>query len=101
MKTVEGFDVTIHGVENRQYFQGVSCVFTDFTDYAVGIGFTCAEAFEDALEQLSDQDWDVNNIHASENMPEENVYQVLNIEETDIETTDELECYWCVSIRVK
>jgi hypothetical protein len=42
------WDFTIHGVEHEQYFRGASS--GDYEHVVVGIGSTCSEALEDALE---------------------------------------------------
>ena len=57
MRKHSDYKVTFHGVDNAQYFQGHGIAMTKFDDCATGIGFSNAEAFDDALEQLATQGW--------------------------------------------
>ena len=68
MKTIKSFNVSWQA-DHNQYYQGHSTVFTDYTHSGQGVGETLREAFEDALEQLAEQDIDVNGellLHDSE-----------------------------------
>jgi len=56
-RTVAAHDVIVHGVEHEQYFQGCGLTVTDFRAAATGVGADAAEAFEDALEQLGQAGW--------------------------------------------
>jgi len=60
MKTVRAYDIDIIGVEHEQYFQGAGLSLTDWEDVSVGIGVDAREAYEDALEGLSQGEWDVS-----------------------------------------
>jgi hypothetical protein len=62
MKTISEYQILDHGVENSQYFQGCGVSFTKFDDVSTGIGSTPAEALDDALESLAQNDWDVSSI---------------------------------------
>jgi hypothetical protein len=66
MRTVTEYDITDHGIDHEQYFQGDGVCNTRFTDCATGIGDTPAEALDDALESLAQQGWDVSNIPNNE-----------------------------------
>jgi len=61
-KKIIDFEVEDHGVEGSQYFQGAGLAYTDFDDIATGAGNNAAEAFDDALEQLAQNDWDVSEL---------------------------------------
>ncbi len=45
-----------HGIENSQYFQGCGVAFTDYDDVATGCGDNFAEALDDALEMIAQQE---------------------------------------------
>ena len=49
-------EIINHGVMYSDYFQGCGIAFTDYTHAATGIGSSEREAFDDALEQLAQQD---------------------------------------------
>lgn len=57
MKKIDEFRIN-WTADHEQYFPGHSTVFTRYTHSATGSGDTLREAFEDTLEQLS-EDWDV------------------------------------------
>ena len=57
-KTVVEFEMVDHGIENSQYFQGCGLSHTDYDDIATGIGNDPAEAIDDALESLAQNDWE-------------------------------------------
>src|ERR1035438_5584528 len=61
-KTVVEFEMVDHGIENSQYFQGCGLSHTDYDDIATGIGNDPAEAIDDALESLAQNDWDVEGM---------------------------------------
>jgi len=60
MRDILEHEVIIHGVEHAQYFQGCGTSFSPYEDVATGIGSDAYEAFEDALEQLAQSDWDID-----------------------------------------
>ena len=62
MKTVSAYQISEHGFDAPDYFQGCGVACTEFADVATGIGETAAEALEDALEQLARQGWDTGGI---------------------------------------
>lgn len=62
MKTIGEFELVDHGIEHEQSFQGCGVAFTDYEDIATGIGNDPAEAVDDALESLTQNDWDVDGM---------------------------------------
>jgi hypothetical protein len=65
-RKVTDYELDDHGVENSQYFQGAGVAYTDFEDIATGAGNNAEEAFNDALEQLASNGWDVSEIESKE-----------------------------------
>ena len=57
-------EIINHGVMCSDYFQGCGLAFTDYDAVATGVGSSEREAFDDALDQLAQQegmesvDWD-------------------------------------------
>ena len=49
------FSIEKLGVENSQYFTGVSAIHTSFSDVVVGTGETAQEAYDSAVESLPDE----------------------------------------------
>lgn len=62
MKKVTEYQIVDHGFESPDYFRGCGTAFTEFVDVATGCGDTAKAAFEDALENLAQSDWDVSGI---------------------------------------
>jgi len=56
---ITDWEVEDHGVDNAQYFQGAGVAYTDWDTVATGSGNNAAEAFDDALEQLSQEGYDI------------------------------------------
>ncbi len=54
MSTITEYEILDHGVWSDQEFQGVGVAFTRWDEVALGCGYTPAEALEDALEQLAE-----------------------------------------------
>ena len=63
-KRIADFELVDHGIENEQYFQGCGVAFTTFSDVATGIGDNPAEAIDDCLEQIAQNDVDVDGMEA-------------------------------------
>lgn len=61
-KKVTDYYITKHGIEHEQYFQGHGIALTQWQDCATGVGTTELEAFDDALESLAQNGWDVSGI---------------------------------------
>lgn len=76
-KKIIDFEILDHGVEHSQYFQGCSAAFTDFEDCFTGIGYSQKEAFEDALNQISDT-------CEFKDIPEELLEELKNADDTDL-----------------
>ena len=70
MKTVSEHEVIVHGVEHMQHFQGCGICHTQYDDVGTGIGVDAAEAYEDALEQLAQSDWDVDDADSWDDKPD-------------------------------
>jgi hypothetical protein len=51
--TVSAFEIVDHGIEHSQFFQGCGTAFSRFDYVATGCGFSAAEAFSDALDQIA------------------------------------------------
>ena len=66
MKTIQAHEVIVHGVDHEQFFQGCGVAFTEFTEVATGIGSDAHEAFDDALENLAEGDWDVEAVDTAD-----------------------------------
>ena len=62
MKAITAFEVLDHGVEHEQYFQGCGVGCTEYTDVATGIGDSFAEAVDDALEGLAQQEYETEGM---------------------------------------
>lgn len=63
MKTIMEYEITDHGVEHAQHFQGAGTSFTKWDDCSTGCGNSPGEALADALEMLSQSDdWDVESL---------------------------------------
>jgi len=105
MKTVKGCVVVDHGFDAEQYFQGCGASFTEFDECATGIGDTAREAFDDALESLAQNDWDVTGIpnrgRGFSRLTVRGYLKGLGFSKSDIEAGDGSETYAYVSIRVK
>lgn len=59
-RKVSEFRVHCHGIDGSQYFPGHGLWGGSFQDCATGIGDTEAEAFEDALDQLASNGWEIS-----------------------------------------
>lgn len=60
MKNITKFEIINHGVELPNYFQGCGTAFTEFDFVQTGAGFDLKEAFDDALEQLAQCDYEIS-----------------------------------------
>ena len=102
MKKIESYEVIDHEFDSEQYFQGCGTAYTDFEDVSTGIGETAREAFDDALESLAQEDWDISSIsekgHGFSRMTVQGYLRSIGISKADREDT---ETHAYVSIRVK
>jgi len=101
MKTVSDYSVREHGIMLPDYFQGQGTSYTGFDDVATGIGETAEEAFEDALDQLAQNDWETSTIPCPDYSKSPSVTDYLEKigVEQDAESADS--SYWYVSVLVK
>ncbi len=115
MSKITSFQVVDHGIEHEQYFQGCGVAFTEYDECVTGCGDNFAEALDDALESIAQDNIDVDalelEIHRDEDWMGEwpttpsatSVFQKHNPEAYD-EDSDEwdmdgCELYYYVSIR--
>jgi len=102
MKTVVEYEIVDHGFESSQYFQGYGIACTDFDDVATGIGETADEAWEDALDQLAQSDWDTSSIKGKSKLSRQTVRGYLRSIGIKFDPDgDGAETYYHLSIRVK
>lgn len=94
MKTPIDWKVLFHGVDHEQYFPGCGLWGTEFTDVATGIGDSAEEAFQDALEQLAQGEWDVEPIETQQ-------HRDVGILNKSMIAEDEENLHVYVSVKVK
>ncbi len=83
-QTIKDFRVTWQA-DHEQYWQGHGIACTDYTHCATGCGETLREAFEDALEDLAQQDIEVYDVDEKE-MLAELTAQVKTPKDLDMDT---------------
>lgn len=101
MKPVIDYEVLDHGFDGEQYFQGCGISYTEFEDVATGIGETAQEAFEDALDQLAEKDWDYSKIKGKSKLSRQTVRGYIRSLGLNYDEGDGEETHYYVSIRVK
>jgi len=102
MKHVKEYEVIDHGFDAEQYFPGCGTAFTGFEDVATGIGDTAGEAFDDALENLARNDWDVSTIKGKTRLSRQGVRGYLrSVGIKPDPDGDGAETHAYVSVRVK
>ncbi|MCB1745253.1 MAG: hypothetical protein KDK91_33100 [Gammaproteobacteria bacterium] len=99
MKPIQEYQVICHGVDHTQYFPGCGVCRTPFTDVAIGIGETTAEALDDALDQLAQGDWNVEHHDASMHAEHDDCCDLARAFDADEEINPELFVF--VSVRVR
>ena len=62
MKAIVEFEVISHGIDYPDYFRGCGTSHTQFEDVATGIGNSEAEALDDAMEMLAQNDWETEGL---------------------------------------
>lgn len=62
MKNIKEMKTICHGIHDEQEFQGCGVSFTEYTECVTGIGNNAYEAKEDALDQLAEMGYNVDNI---------------------------------------
>lgn len=99
-----------HGIDHAQYFQGHGLAHSDYIDTDTGAGETFYDAYQDALEQLAQQDWDVEAIDRiikskEPNLPREgqgpSAHEVFVKENPDAPEDFDSELYYYVSVDVR
>jgi hypothetical protein len=98
-KTIVEFEMVDHGIEHSQYFRGCGLSHTDFEGIATGCGNDPAEAIDDALEGLAQQDWDVEGMEKrilAQDFPRKRKLP----SKPSVPARSE-DCHYYVSIRVK
>ena len=101
MKKVTEYQIVDHGFESPDYFQGCGTAFTNFDDVATGCGDTAKAAFDDALDNLAQSDWNVSGIknNISNRMTVRGYLRRLGgLSKQDIEDS---ETQYYVSVRVR
>lgn len=89
---IKAFEIINHGVDHPQYFQGCGVSLTEFDHVATGVGESAREAYDDAVEILAQDGYDVDK------MPK----RPSGISKETLDHTDEDdESQFYVSIRVK
>ena len=71
MKPIREFEIIDHGVEHTQYFQGCGTAYTPYDLCVTGCGDSYAEALEDALENLAQNEYEVKTIEESAEVMED------------------------------
>jgi hypothetical protein len=61
-KAISEHKIKDHGVEHEQYFQGCGISHSKWDEVASGVGSTPMEAYEDALDSLAQNGWDVESL---------------------------------------
>jgi len=64
MRTIGKFELSDHGIEHSQYFQGCWVAFTPFANVVTGIGDNLAEAIDDCLEQITQCGFETEGMEA-------------------------------------
>ena len=107
MKRIGDFELVDHGIEHSQYFQGCSrwVGYIEYYSHIVtGIGDNLAEAIDDCLEGIAQQDFDVEGME--ERILEEEGWtelptepEVEYVDENDECCEEDSELHYHVSIR--
>lgn len=95
MQKIKAFEITDHGYDHAQYFQGAGVGNSDFTHCFLGAGNNAKDAYEDAADQAAQSGWDTDKlptrprgIRKSDKVPASH-------------QGEDNEFYWYVSIRVR
>lgn len=107
MKPIAEFEVIDHGIEHAQYFQGCGTSYTKFANVVTGCGESAAEAWDDALECIAMDGFDVSTIEQSEDnalftsdkADEASVENHLAKAGIELGENEDCELYYYVSIR--
>lgn len=93
-------DVVIHGITDNQSFSGCGTTFTEYMDVATGIGNDAGEAFDEALECLAQNGWNVSGWDGERPNPDE-YENVLELMANMGDDEDFSNHHFYVSIRVR
>lgn len=96
MKKIGAFEIVDHGVDHAQYFQGCGVSHTEFTDVATGAADNARDAFEDAAEQLAQNDWDTSTLPSRPR----GIRKSDRVRHSEHDGCEDCEIYYYVSIRV-
>ena len=110
MKQIKEFDIQNHGIDNSQYFPGISLAFSDYLWKAIGIGESAKDAFEDCIDQIFQMEFDADKIRKSKEAKEYQTKKAANFTVTkylkkqgwkkkDFEFDQENDNYYYLSIR--
>lgn len=94
LKPITKFLLDDAGPDHNQYWPGRSAMGTAYDEVVVGQGDTCAQAYEDAIDQLVDLDYDI------ESLPKKPTDLDLQASLSE-EQIDDGEWSWYVAIFVK
>lgn len=99
MRRIVDYTIVDHGVDHAQYFQGEGPFFSMWDDVATGAGENAKEAYEQAVEQLAQDDWDVDKLPKRPR----GISTKMKVRRADIEDgdSDESEIHYYVSIKVR
>lgn len=103
MKTIGTYELIDHGIDHANYFQGCGVSHTSFDYVVTGCGENAKEAFEDALEQIAQDGYDVSTLEESE--PDYQSEKAENASVTNYfakrgeEPAEDCELYYYLSIR--
>lgn len=105
MKNIKDFQVIDHGIEHAQFFQGCGVALTNYEHCVTGCGESAADAFNDALDCIGQDDFNVETIQVSDDgklftseKAEKNSVTTY-LEKQGLEPQDDCELYYYVSIR--
>ena len=95
MKTINAYQIKNHGPENSQYWQGYGTYSSAINaqDVATGIGDNAKEAYEDAIEQLAMNGWNVDDLPKRPT-------GIRKRDRLNKEERENVEYFWYVSILV-
>ena len=100
MKTISEFEIVDHGIEHEQYFQGCGISCTEYEGVATGCGDNYAEAVDDALESLAQQDWETEGMEKRILRQEWGRMKRVLPTKPAVKASAE-DCHYYLSIRVK
>jgi hypothetical protein len=100
-KEITEYCIVRHGVDSCSYFPGAVVANTEFTDCATGIGETEQEAFEDALDLLSENGWNVDDVVSPTNFDPDSITDIFSgdLDFDDDTVSDNMS--WYVTIKVR